>query len=556
MDANTANFSSNEQVTIATEGTSRTQSFSQQSDGSQTAAEIIDSQLQLEADAREALPYKFDNCTKTLGTLRQIVFSCITCNPPPTNPSDGYKPAGVCYSCSIQCHGDHTLVELFNKREFVCDCGTTRLPSTSPCTLRLNPETNTRGGVHSEMPELRNKYNQNFQNRFCGCECDYDAHSQKGTMFQCFGLGTAEDGGCGEDWWHPGCIVGLGPDWYEESGRAAATKSKNEGLLESITEVAEVAVEEQESGEPKAEGAPSDAPIATVVGGDTNTTEPAPQEENEDDDPPLPPGFPEEDDFDGFICYKCVEANPWIKNYAGTPGFLGPVFRRSMAPSPERGLHAKTKEAVASVLHISKKREADDDEVSNASGASKRVKVGSSDITAMDTSEAVTSSASLPDAMESKPEVVCKVKQLSAPTGQISIFFKSDFRDHLCRCTDCFPDLKKHNQLLEEEETYEPEISEHDDEAGGSTVGSGSIYDRGESALKNVDRVRAIEGVMAYNHLKDKLKPFFQQFAASGKAISAEDIKAHFAKMRGDEQAMKEASEGAVVNSRKEQSGY
>ena len=99
-------------------------------------------------------------------------------------------------------------------------------------------------------------------------------------------------------------------------------------------------------------------------------------------------------------------------------------------------------------------------------------------------------------------------------------------------------------------------MSEDEDADGGSTVGSGSIYDRGESALKNVDRVRAIEGVMAYNHLKDKLKPFFQQFAESGKAISAEDIKAHFAKMRGDEAGMQEAKEAVEGDQRKEQSGY
>ncbi len=64
---------------------------------------------------------------------------------------------------------------------------------------------------------------------------------------------------------------------------------------------------------------------------------------------------------------------------------------------------------------------------------------------------------------------------------------------------------------------------------------------------------------MAYNHLKEKLKPFFRQFAESGQAISAEDIKAHFAKMRGDEQAIKQAGEDAKksdVNNRKEQGGY
>ena len=50
---------------------------------------------------------------------------------------------------------------------------------------------------------------------------------------------------------------------------------------------------------------------------------------------------------------------------------------------------------------------------------------------------------------------------------------------------------------------------------------------------------------MAYNHLKERLKPFFQQFAESGQAIGAEDIKQYFAKLRGDEEGIKEAGEKA-----------
>ena len=46
---------------------------------------------------------------------------------------------------------------------------------------------------------------------------------------------------------------------------------------------------------------------------------------------------------------------------------------------------------------------------------------------------------------------------------------------------------------------------------------------------------------MVYNHLKDKVKDFLQPFAESGQAVGAEDIKAYFEKLRGDEQAMKSA---------------
>lgn len=216
----------------------------------------------------------------------------------------------------------------------------------------------------------------------------------------------------------------------------------------------------------------------------------------------------------------------------GAPGFLPPVFKRSGAPSPEV--------AIASIPH---KRKAEDE----IEGTSKRMKE--------DNETPITSAESL--SSEAATKAVCTISSLPpAPTGALSLFFKADFRDNFCRCSGCFPNLAKHPQLLEEEETYEPPVSESGDEGGNSTVGSGSVYERGESALKNVDRVKALEGVMAYNHMKDKLKPFFQQFAESGKVISAEDIKAHFAKMRGDEQAIKDAGEGARADNRQGQSGY
>lgn len=78
-----------------------------------------------------------------------------------------------------------------------------------------------------------------------------------------------------------------------------------------------------------------------------------------------------------------------------------------------------------------------------------------------------------------------------APTEPFSLFGQEDFREHFCRCATCYSHLRKHPQLLEEEESYEPPLSEDEEEAGQS-VGTGSLLDRGEAALSNVDRVRAI----------------------------------------------------------------
>lgn len=321
-------------------------------------------------------------------------------------------------------------------------------------------------------------------------------------MFQCLGLGSEETGGCGEDWYHPGCLVGKGPTWFEASTANQSSKPTVSGL-ETISEDA-------------TENKPQPHPAAGV----------------NDDDPPMPPGFPEEDAFDGFICYKCVDSQPWIKKYAGAAGFLPPVF---LEPTDEVPAAAGQKRKASP-------------EVEQAESKRARSEQPAEDTSTM------------------KEPSQCKLDTLPAePSRRFSLFFHENFREKFCHCSSCYRKLNDYPQLLEEEETYEPPVSDDgESQHGGSTHGSGSLLERGESALRNVDRVRAIEGVMAYNHLKEQLKPFFQQFAQSGQAIGAEDIKAYFAKLRGDEEAIQQAGAGAAQggdkddddNGRHEQSGY
>jgi len=369
-------------------------------------------------------------------------------------------------------------------------------------------------------------------------------------MFQCLGLGNHETGGCGEDWWHPGCVVGLGPRWFEKTAKqkVKSEATETDGSLPTITEDTQAADQSGDTG-----------------AGETE----------EDDDPPPPPGFPAEDEFESFLCYKCVEAYPWIKRYAGTPGFLAPVYlRQGEGQCQESAPAAAPAGPNGESNGDSKKRKAEDDEAD--SPTSKRLR---SEVDAVEPAEVSSSIATTPitaTTMEtSKVDAtpVCKLTTLPASppqtdTSPFSLFLTSDFRDRLCHCTSCFPLLAPHPQLLEEEETYEPPVSDDGDGASNSNGGS-SLYDRGESALRNVDRVRAIEGVMAYQHLKDKLMPFFQQFAESKQVISAEDVKEYFAKLRGDDEAIKEAGErvereggggrgggDGSGNTRREESGY
>lgn len=453
-------------------------------------------------------------------------------------------------------------MELFNKRNFICDCGTTRIPETTPCTLRVNPQTGQKGAVISEEPANSNRYNHNFQNKFCGCGQDYDAHAEKGTMFQCLGLGACEDGGCGEDWWHPECLVGLSR--VEYANMVENTKQSKIAIATDDAPAAQTAKSDRTSS--AIESRPLDTRatatsltmMSTIV--DENDMIVEPGKTRDDDDPPLPPGFPLEDDFDQFICYKCVEANPWIKRYAGSAGFLEPVYHDKATVITKANPFYDLASEVADVTSKKRKKSGTDDEDENIqedTPAALKAPLPAKRQKSEDPTSALPSTSQ--DAVTlhvtpKKRETGTDVKHLVLPplsglalTTPFSLFLRSDFRDHLCRCSECFPYLKAYPQLLEEEETYEPPVSE-DDREGAQSVGTGSLLDRGEAAFNNMDRIRAIQGAMAYAHLKDKISAFLKPFAESGQVVGAEDVKAYFEKLRGDEQGIKSAASGAKAN--------
>ncbi|TIC38436.1 hypothetical protein E3Q09_00008 [Wallemia mellicola] len=147
-----------------------------------TAEDYIREQEILEAEARELLPFKADLCTQDYDKneigkpLRQAIYLCKTCG----------LDKGVCVGCSIICHGDHDLLELFPKRGFVCDCPTSRF--SKECSLKKLKAT------YDSHP---NHYNHNFQRRFCACDQIYEPAECDQEMYQCLSC---------EDWFHEGCL--------------------------------------------------------------------------------------------------------------------------------------------------------------------------------------------------------------------------------------------------------------------------------------------------------------------------------------------------------------
>ncbi|KNE56008.1 hypothetical protein AMAG_01852 [Allomyces macrogynus ATCC 38327] len=154
-------------------------------DDTVTAVDVLERELEQEREAAKVFSGKTDCCWFDKGYISQQVYACLTCTPP------GTEPAGMCYSCHIMCHGSHEIAELFVKRDFRCDCGTARLPRK--CTLQPKQI----GHANEE-----NRYNHNFERRYCSCDTEYDPDQEQGVMYQCLVC---------QDWFHDHCLSNM-PD--------------------------------------------------------------------------------------------------------------------------------------------------------------------------------------------------------------------------------------------------------------------------------------------------------------------------------------------------------
>lgn len=121
---------------------------------------------------------------------RQALYACLTCRSQSVNGLDVDKDdesslAGVCLACSYKCHEGHSLVELYTKRNFRCDCGNSKFAGIRKCTLIAAKDPTNDG----------NAYNQNFTGLYCVCKRPYpdpedDVNDE---MVQC---------ALCEDWYH------------------------------------------------------------------------------------------------------------------------------------------------------------------------------------------------------------------------------------------------------------------------------------------------------------------------------------------------------------------
>lgn len=430
-----------------------------------TAQQYIDSQLQLEQDARELMPWDPNHCTHHDEPVWQQVFACLTCK------EKNKQSNGICYSCSIQCHSTHNLVELFTKRNFSCDCGTTRMSSFGGCNLRKNFD-------KLDEPSKTNRYGHNFEGRFCWCDSVYNAQTERGTMFQCC-LGDA----CGWDWFHEECILGLERQSPNMAQITSKTYPQGVNVLESLEPASSANVlrpEEENDGLEQTGSGDDDE-----VDGENDTLE----------------GLPNQDEFTGFICWQCVLKNQHVMRKLSHMDSLTlePVIRKS-----------------SSSIDSKNKINGTDDTPNNFRES--RQEIGN---------EAERESGQKPGKRsnpESNVSTTKKVKLENSTVGddpEYSLFLVDGYQEVLASSTDLEIKsfLDKFPYMKEIEPVYEPP---QDDDANSSLV------DAGTKALNQLPREQAIDGMQAYAIVRERVKEFLKPFAEQGKVVTETDVNKFF----------------------------
>lgn len=156
--------------------------------------EVIEEDKELEQMANAVLGASDDKkCTYPQGYVnRQALYACASC--------DTTGPAGVCLACSLTCHKDHELYELYTKRNFCCDCGNSQFPEMR---CRLEPNKRPKND--------KNTYNHNYRGLYCICDRPFpdseDDSDEDDEMVQCIVC---------EDWFHYKHLTKPPPDDYDE----------------------------------------------------------------------------------------------------------------------------------------------------------------------------------------------------------------------------------------------------------------------------------------------------------------------------------------------------
>ncbi|KAI0700330.1 hypothetical protein BC835DRAFT_1502676 [Cytidiella melzeri] len=324
---------------------------------------------------------------------------------------------------------------------------------------------------HPEDTNTDNVYGRNFDGKFCRCGREYDAEKERETMIQCLAC---------EDWFHESCL-----------NLRARPSSRD----------------------------PSPEPhhIETTPDDDAHS---------DTSSSGLPPPLLTASEYEALVCASCVRKTDTLRRYAGTSGVLM-VVRTSpqenwrvigQSEGEEERVEIDGEGSVTGEKRGRSPSEQDGPQTKRAR-ASQGAEMEKSPA-AIIKPERPMSTCLAPNAHKAAQALVSTNDtslEMTGLEGAGDVFLTEGFRDRWCKCASCLPSLEAHSYLLEEEETYEPP---EDPDSGLS------LEELGMRALQNLPRERAINGIHAFNEMRDQLLKHLRPIAEENREVTEADIHA------------------------------
>ncbi|KAF8823397.1 hypothetical protein HHX47_DHR10000095 [Lentinula edodes] len=245
----------------------------------------------------------------------------------------------------------------------------------------------------------------------------------------------------------------------------------------------------------------------------------------------LPPALIGPGDYDAFVCGNCVLQMPLLQKYAGTHGCL--IVTRDKPSCPWK---------VSQDLYTDLTDSQEVSESSTRAAGQKRALSPTAIVSDNTVKRARLSPVSTPYTVEcSAPtsnstiqKIFVDLASMTDPSFALStgdIFLSESFRERWCQCPSCLLELEAHPYLSKEEETYEP--PEDPDSAL-------TLEELGMRALSRLPRERAIDGIQAFNAMRDDLVQYLRPFAQEGKVVNEADVRNFFDRLSEEKRASRE----------------
>ncbi|KAF9465925.1 hypothetical protein BDZ94DRAFT_1343311 [Collybia nuda] len=321
--------------------------------------------------------------------------------------------------------------------------------------------------LHKALEEenTSNVYGQNFKGLFCRCGRPYDPKTERETMIQCLAC---------EDWFHESCC-----NLRERPSSRDTSPEPNSAETGESSEIHDDAVSEVSSS-----GLP----------------------------PPLISGS----EYEAFICGACALKNETLMRWAGTPGIT--IVVRDTPNSPWKCL--------VDDRYLNESVDVENNAFRPTTGSKRPLSPSDAVVPEAKRTRGMTTTPSSEVCLAPKPNSIAQSifsntkasAELSLGSGDL--FLSENFRERWCHCTLCLPPLARNSYLLENEETYEPP---EDPDSGLS------LEELGMRALERLPRDRAIDGIHAFNGMRDDLVKYLRPFAQEGKVVNETDVREFFA---------------------------